>query len=72
MARMADFGGPKQLIGYYDGRSPEVLDWHVKFAAKHGIRFFVFDWYYDRQADRVSALNAGLDAFLASRYGRLT
>jgi len=68
---MAESGGPKPLIGYYDGGSPEVLDWHVKFAVEHGIRFFVFDWYYDHQTDSVSSLNAGIDAFLASRYGGL-
>ena len=33
------------ILGYYDGASPEVADWEVKWALENGIQFFIYDWY---------------------------
>lgn len=38
-------GYPKPLLGYYREGAPEVADWHLKWAAEHGITFFIYDWY---------------------------
>jgi hypothetical protein len=53
-------------LGYYDEALAEVADWHVRWAAEHGIRFFVFDWYYNQGLDYLNdALEKG---FLKSRF----
>lgn len=39
------------LLGYYDEGSPEVADWEIKWALEHGISYFVYCWY--RQRDNV-------------------
>lgn len=36
------------LLGYYREGDPAVMDWQLRWAAEHGISFFVFDWYWDR------------------------
>ena len=33
------------LIGWYDEGNPEVTDWEIKYAAEHGISFFVECWF---------------------------
>ena len=62
------FGRPNPLLGYYRDSLPEVLEWQNEWAAESGIRFWVFDWYYDLRSGRVSGHNAALDkAFLNAR-----
>ena len=39
------------LLGYYDEGLPEVADWEIKWALEHGISYFVYCWY--RQRDNV-------------------
>ena len=56
------------LLGYYQGDSPEVLDWQVKMAVDRGITNFVFDDYWVDNFDR-PVLETSSQAFLASRYG---
>jgi hypothetical protein len=53
-------------LGYYDEASPEVADWHIRWAVEHGISFFVFDWYYNQG---FCYLNDALErGFLKSRF----
>jgi hypothetical protein len=32
--------------GYYAEGSPQVMDWQIKQAVEHGIKFFAVDWYW--------------------------
>lgn len=32
-------------IQYYRNGRPEVLDWHVKWLAEHGVNLILFDWF---------------------------
>ena len=56
------------LLGYYQGDSPEVLDWQIKMAVDHGITNFMFDDYWVDNVDH-PILDTSSKAFLASRYG---
>lgn len=35
----------RPAIGYYDEGTPEVADWHIKYALEHGIQGFIYCWY---------------------------
>ncbi|NDK12032.1 MAG: hypothetical protein GW911_08275 [Armatimonadetes bacterium] len=62
--RHVDYLNP--LLGYYDEALPEVADWHIKWAAEHGIDFFAFDWYYNDGSKYIQdALEKG---FLKARH----
>jgi hypothetical protein len=57
-------------LGFYAQESPEVSDWETKWAAEHGVNFFIYCWYRVSQGGPVeqnfgSALH---DAFFKSRY----
>lgn len=41
-----DFPGRKPLLGWYDEANPQVIDWQIKWASEHGIKFFLVDWYW--------------------------
>lgn len=57
----------RPVLGYYREGSPEVADWQVKWALEHGIKFFIYDWYWSKGARSLEhALHDGL---LKSRYG---
>ncbi|MHB1456103.1 MAG: glycoside hydrolase family 99-like domain-containing protein, partial [Armatimonadota bacterium] len=56
----------KPVLGYYDEANPECADWQIKWAAEHGISFFLVDWYWNQG-------NKTLDhwihkAYMKSRY----
>ncbi len=36
----------KPVLGWYDEGNPECVDWQIKWAVEHGIRFFLVDWYW--------------------------
>jgi hypothetical protein len=55
------------LLGYYQGDSPEVLDWQIKMAVDHGITNFVFDDYWVDNVEH-PVLDTSSKAFLAARY----
>jgi len=38
--------GRKPILGWYDESNPECVDWQIKWAAEHGISFFMVDWYW--------------------------
>jgi hypothetical protein len=35
----------RPAIGWYDEGTPEVADWHIKYALDHGISGFIYCWY---------------------------
>ena len=35
----------KPAVGWYDEGTPEVADWHIKYALEHGIGGFIYCWY---------------------------
>lgn len=39
----------KPALGYYHEGDVEVIDWDIKWAVEHGIDFFAYVWYGDRQ-----------------------
>lgn len=41
-----DFPGRKPVLGWYDEANPECIDWQIKWATEHGIKFFLVDWYW--------------------------
>jgi hypothetical protein len=49
--KIVPFPNRTPLLGYYDEGSPEVADWEIKWALEHGISYFVYCWY--RQRDNV-------------------
>lgn len=62
--RYVDYLKPE--LGYYNDALPEVADWHIQWAATHGISFFAFDWYHNQGYDYINdALDKG---FLQSRF----
>ena len=72
-----DFPYPERtpLIGFYEDRNPEVVDWEIKQALEHGINCFIFCWYRKRdnvgKPVTVDALRLGKglhEGFLKARY----
>ncbi|MHB1000353.1 MAG: glycoside hydrolase family 99-like domain-containing protein [Armatimonadota bacterium] len=53
----------KPVLGWYDESNPECADWQIKWAAEHGISFFVVDWYWT-QGNRM------LEHWLNNAYGK--
>ncbi|NQT92745.1 MAG: glycoside hydrolase family 99-like domain-containing protein [Lentisphaerae bacterium] len=35
----------RPAIGWYDEGTPEVADWHIKYALEHGVNGFIYCWY---------------------------
>ena len=35
----------RPAIGWYDEGTPEVADWHIKYALEHGVTGFIYCWY---------------------------
>jgi hypothetical protein len=33
-------------LGFYAEGNPQVLDWQIKWAFEHGVKFFAVDWYW--------------------------
>jgi len=33
------------MLGYYAEGAPQVIDWQIKWAVEHGIKFIAVDWY---------------------------
>lgn len=59
----------KPIPGWYREGSPEVADWHIKWAVEHGITFFAYDWYWARGGRQLEhALHEG---FFHARYRHL-
>ena len=43
-----DYPMRKPVLGWYDEANPECVDWQIKWAVEHGVKFFMVDWYWDR------------------------
>ncbi|HPU34228.1 MAG TPA: glycoside hydrolase family 99-like domain-containing protein [Phycisphaerae bacterium] len=64
-----DFPEREPVLGWYAEGSPEVADWHIKWAVENGLSFFVYDWYWRNGKEELGAgLNEG---FLKARYNHL-
>ena len=57
---------PIPYLGFYREGLPEVADWHIKWAVEHGIRFFIYDWYWCQGG--TSLMHALHDGYLKSQY----
>lgn len=55
------------LLGYYQGDSPEVLDWQIKMAVDRGITTFMFHDYWVSKFPQPT-YTTGIDAFRSARY----
>lgn len=64
-----DYPERKPVLGWYREGSPEVADWHIKWAVEHGITFFCYDWYW-HQGDQ-SHTHALHDGYFNARYRNL-
>ena len=40
----------KPLLGWYDEANPEAIDWQIKWAVEHGIKFLMVNWYWKNGA----------------------
>jgi hypothetical protein len=47
--KIEPFPERKPLLGWYEEGDPTVADWEIKWALEHGIRFFLYCWYRDRE-----------------------
>jgi len=56
----------KPVLGWYTEGDPSVADWHIKWAAEHGISFFAYDWYWSGGSRSLE--HALHDGYLKSRY----
>lgn len=43
-----DFPERRPILGYANDGSPEVVDWQIKWALDHGIKFMIYDWYWSK------------------------
>lgn len=43
--RIEPYPERRPAIGWYDEGTPEVADWHIKYALEHGINGFIYCWY---------------------------
>jgi len=41
-----DFPERMPSLGYYAEGTPQVMDWQIKWAVEHGVKFFAVDWYW--------------------------
>ena len=55
----------KPVLGYYDEGLTECVDWQIKWAVEHGVKFFLVDWYWVSGRKRYLHY---LDAFAKSRF----
>lgn len=56
----------RPVLGWYREGDPSVADWHIKWAAEHGVTFFAYDWYWSDGARQLEhALHEG---YFNARY----
>ena len=56
------------VLGFYQEGDPTVVDWQIKYAVEHGIRFLAVDWYWRDGHEDLRGLYAGLST---ARYRKL-
>jgi hypothetical protein len=62
------FPGRTPVLGFYKEGDPTVVDWQIKYAVEHGIRFLAVDWYWRDGHEDLRDLYAGL---FTARYRKL-
>src|SRR5580698_3222082 len=59
-------------LGYYAEGTPQVMDWQIKWAVEHGIKFFAVDWYWfgasAPNTEKGELPNSFLQAYFSSVY----
>jgi len=55
----------KPVLGWYDEGNPECVDWQIKWAVEHGMKFFLVDWYWSAGGRH---LEHWVQAFQKARY----
>jgi hypothetical protein len=65
-APITRFPERRPVLGWYREGDPSVADWHIKWAAEHGVTFFAYDWYWSQGARSLE--HALHDGYFASRY----
>ncbi|MEK7676164.1 MAG: glycoside hydrolase family 99-like domain-containing protein [Verrucomicrobiota bacterium] len=59
----------KPVLGWYGEGSPEVADWHIKWAVEHGLTFLAYDWYWSQGVRQLE--HALHDGYFKARYRHL-
>ncbi|MBQ8432174.1 MAG: glycoside hydrolase family 99-like domain-containing protein [Clostridia bacterium] len=66
------------LVGYYDGDSPVLADWEIKWALEHGINCFIYCWYRKKNNMGLPVTQEALrlgeslhEGFLKARYSKM-
>jgi len=57
----------RPVLGWYDEGNPECVDWQIKWAVEHGIKFFLVDWYWSAGNRH---LEHWVNAYEKARYRR--
>lgn len=57
--------GRKPVLGWYDERKVEVVDWQIKWAVENGISCFLVDWYWVAGSQH---LTHWFEAYRQARY----
>ena len=72
---MHDFPDRTPLMGYYEDKNPEVIDWEIKWALEHGINCWIYCWYRKKENEgkpvTVDSLRLGQglhEGFFNARY----
>lgn len=68
-SNLLDFPERTPLMGFYDERNPEVIDWEIKWAVEHGIKCFVYCWY--RRTENIGNPVTKADLFYAHQLDAL-
>ncbi|OIO99006.1 MAG: hypothetical protein AUJ96_20220 [Armatimonadetes bacterium CG2_30_66_41] len=60
----------KPALGWYDEGTPEVADWHIKYALEHGIQGFIYCWYRSDFSPEIHQIlgHAIHDGLLKAKY----
>jgi photosystem II stability/assembly factor-like uncharacterized protein len=53
------------VLGTYAEGAPQVIDWQIKWAVEHGIKFFAVDWYWGSAGELP---NPFFKAYSAAKY----
>jgi hypothetical protein len=55
----------KPVLGYYDERLPEVVDWQIKWSVENGVTCYLVDWYWVAGSQH---LTHWFEAYRRARY----
>jgi hypothetical protein len=55
----------KPVLGWYDEKNPEVVDWQIKWAVENGLSYFLVDWYWHKGSQHN---DHWIKAFQRARY----